>query len=440
MVTRKRIKISEQEISVVWQRLLGKELFTEEGERICVVYPGRINNGSGPDFRDAAILIDSNKLVKGDIEIHICASDWYSHGHHCDPEYNNVILHVVLWHDGKYLTSAENGKSVPIICLSKLLQYQARLMSYEQLPCFYLAGNRGRQVLKKLLQDVGEERFKQKARLFHSKLLEKEAGQVLFEGVMGALGYTKNKKPFEELAQRSPLCLLEDKLEGSLLLKEAMLLGMAGLLPSQRSRREFLHEKWVKKLEQTWHSFRQGEAMDESDWCLTHIYPNNSPVRRIIAQSYLLQRYQERGLLPNILELVAEAPLTAESRWLEDNLIVVGHGYWLEHFDFDNRARTKRSALLGQGKAAEIMVNVILPFAFSWWEATGKKELQRKALQIYINYPKLTENEITRHMARQLRIKDTSDFTACHQQGLIQLFKCYCCQAKCAECPLVSQC
>lgn len=439
MVTRKRIKFQEREITLAWQQLLGEELLTEGGERICVVYPGMVGNGSGPDFRKATILVNGSKLVKGDVEIHVNSSGWYRHGHHCDPGYNGVILHVVLWHDGRCCTFTENGKFIPIICLSKSLRYQAQLMPYQRLPCSYMERNGNGQVLRELLHSAGEERFKQKAKLFRSRLLREDARQVLFQSIMRALGYTKNKRPFEELARRSPLYLLEGELRGSLLLKEAWLLGMAGLLPSQRSHRQFLREEWVKELERAWHSFSEDKTMDESDWCLTQIYPNNSPVRRIVAQSHLLQRYHERGLLPSILEMVAEAPLSREAHWLEDGLMVGGDGYWLGRFDFALSAgNKKKSVLLGRSKAGEVVVNVILPFAFSWSKANEEKELSRKAVQIYADYPRLAENEITYHMARQLSIEDTSNFTACHQQGLIHLFKDYCCRVRCSECPLIN--
>lgn len=439
MITRNRIKVQEREISLVWERLLGTKLLTEEGRRIRVIYPGRINNGGGPDFRDAVISAGDEKLIRGDVEIHVHASDWHSHGHDCDPEYNNVILHVVLWNDNRYSTFTTDGRFVPLICLAKSLLYQPRLIPYRQLACSCSGENMARQDLNRLLNDIGVRRFKQRVEMFGRKLLKEEASQVLFEGIMIALGYTKNKRPFEELAQRSPLRLLKGELNESLVFKEAMLLGMAGLLPSQRMYGAFVCEEWVSELEQTWHSFGQDEAMPQSAWYLTHVYPNNSPVRRIIAQSHLLHRYRERGLLLNILELVAKASLTEQGSWLESGLMVAGDGYWLDHFDFDVRSRSRKSALLGRGKAGEIVINAILPFTFAWCEATGETELQRKALQLYVGHPRLPENELTRHMARQLRIKGTSGFTACQQQGLIHLFKDYCCQARCFECPLVNQ-
>ena len=59
---------------------------------------------------------------------------------------------------------------------------------------------------------------------------------------------------------------------------------------------------------------------------------------------------------------------------LENGLFVDGNGYWLDHFSFDVGAKTKNSALLGRGKAGEIITNAILPFAFSWGDMVGEPE------------------------------------------------------------------
>ena len=440
MFTRKRIKISEKLTALKWQQLLGRELITEGGERIKLIYPGRVNGDSGPDFRDAVIAIDESNLVKGDIEVHVKSSDWYNHSHHFDSKYNNVILHVVTKHDGNSITVAQNGKQVPVLCLPHELWYQAYLIPYYRLPCFQLTKRRDGQPLTDLLSIAGEERFRQKASFFRAVCQQEEAGQVLFQGMMRALGYSKNMKPFEELAHRVPLSFIEGmELRGSLVLKQVWLLGTAGLLPSQRLHGGLLKEREVQELEQIWQLIaKKAKTMSENNWNLWRIYPNNSPVRRIVAQSYLLQRYHETGLLRGILQLVEAAPLIAGYRWFEDSLIVFGSGYWQDHFDFDIGAKTRKSALLGHGKAAEIIINVILPFAFSWGEIANEAGLKEKAIELYLHYPKLAENELTCHMARQLFLEDTADFTACQQQGLIHIFRNHCREGKCSECPLLS--
>ena len=443
MITHNRIKLSEKQVALIWQQVVGKGLTATEGERIGVLYPGMTNGDKGPDFRDA-VIVNESQLMQGDVEVHTKSSDWYRHEHHCDAEYNNIILHVVMWHDCQSTTLLQSGKSVPVLCLAQALQYQAYLLPY-RLPCFQILNYMDKQTLAKLLNAAGEERFKRKAMHFQTELKQEEAGQVLFRGMMRALGYARNTKPFEELADRVPLNSIESR-EG-LVLKQALLLGTAGLLPSQRLLENFAAEKQVQQLEQIWRSAdKKLKTMNENDWNLSHIYPNNSPVRRIVALSYLLERYCEGSrpepvegrLLSRLLQLVKEAAPPKGHHVLENGLAVAGDDYWRNHFDFDVRSKTKISALLGNSKAGEIAVNVVLPFVFTRGELANEPELMKKAMELYHSYPKLAENEITRHMAKQLCLEQPSDFTACHQQGLIHIFRNYCREGRCSKCPLIS--
>jgi len=438
MITRNRIKFSEKQAALIWQQVVGRELTSSEDALVSVIYPGRTNGDSGPDFRDT-VIVNKSHLTKGDVEVHIKSSDWYSHEHHVDAAYNNVILHVVMWHDCSSATSLQSGKTVPVLCLAEALRYQAYLLPY-QLPCFQILDHMDRQALGKLLNAAGEARFEQKAMNFRAEILrfaqKEEAGQVLFRGMMRALGYAKNTKPFEYLADRVSLNRIES-IEG-VALKQALLLGTAGLLPSQRWQGEFAGEKEVQELEQLWQSAdKKVETMKEGDWNLSHIYPNNSPVRRIVALSYLLERYSEKKLLAGILQLVKEAPLPGGHCVLENGLTVTGDGYWRDHFDFDGRSKTKISAILGNSKAGEIVVNVVLPFAFSWGELTNETKLTENSIELYRNYHKLAENCITQHMKEQLCLEESFVFTACHQQGLIHVFRNYCREGRCGQCPLV---
>lgn len=443
MVTRNRITLPETQVALAWQQMVGKELATVEGERIAVLYPGMRNGDRGPDFRDA-VITNGHRLTQGDIEVHSKSSDWYRHRHHCDAGYNTVILHVVMHHDCDPTTLLQSGKTVPILCLAQALQYQAYLLPY-QLPCFRIMDRLDKQTLVRLLNIAGEHRFKQKAMHFLDEIVhlaqEEEAEQVLFRGMTRALGYAKNTEPFEELAHRLPISSI--KHTKGLVVKQALLLGTAGLLPSQRSMNNIASERQILELERTWRSAeREPRTMKENDWNLSHVYPNNSPVRRIIALSYLLERYSEGNrrlqgsLLSSLLQLAEEADPPRGHHLLDNSLVVVGDEYWRNHFDFDVRTRTKMSALLGNGKAGEIAVNVLLPFVFAWGRMAGKPESMKKAMELYNTYPKLAQNQITRHMAKQLCLEGTSGFTACHQQGLIHIFKNYCREGACSQCPL----
>ena len=106
----------ESLIVKIWQHLLsiGTELTTERGKPLKIIYPGRINDDRGADFRDA-VLATNRGLIKGDIEVHVKSSDWQAHRHHQDPAYNRVILHVVMWHNTKTATNLQNGKESHIL-------------------------------------------------------------------------------------------------------------------------------------------------------------------------------------------------------------------------------------------------------------------------------------------------------------------------------------
>ena len=435
MATRNRIKHSEKQARLIWQQALGTRLTSADNEQFKLVYPGRINGDNGPDFRDT-VIVSKSRLIKGDVEVHVRSSDWYSHKHHTDVEYNNVILHVVMWHDCNSATVLRSGRTVPVLCLAKALQHQAYLLP-RTLPCFPILDHMDTHTLERILDTAGEQRFMRKAKRFQAELKQKPAGQVLFRGIMRALGYAKNTKPFIELADRMPLASIEHK-EG-LSAKQALLLGTAGLLPSQIQQIEPSREREVQELEQIWCSMDSGvETMKESDWNLSHVYPNNSPVRRIVAQSYLLDRYDRGKLLAGITHLVRDTPPSGGHRLLQHGLTVDSDGYWRDHFDFGIRSRTKIAALLGHSKAGEIAVNVILPFAFFWGELTHEAQLSDHATHLYRSHPRLAENCLTQHMKKQLGLQESFDLTASHQQGLIHIFRNYCREGRCSECPLAA--
>ncbi len=436
MITRNRIGFSEKQAALIWRQLATKELLSTGHGPLEVVYPGRAAGGNGPDFRDA-VIAHKLHMAKGDVEVHVKSSHWYSHGHHADAAYNGVILHVVTWHDCDSATLLQSGQPVPVLCLARALRHQPYLLP-PQLPCFEILGRLDGQTLTRTLDAAGEERFREKARYFQDQVQREEPGQVLFRGMMRALGYARNTKPFEELADRVPLSALEAT-EG-LAVKQALLLGRAGLLPSQRRLGKSLRGREIQELEQIWRSEGRGiEAMKEDDWSFSHIYPNNSPVRRLVAQSYLLERHCAEKRLAGILRLVKEASLAAGHRVLEKGLTVTAGGYWQHHFDFGMRSKTKIPALLGNSKAREMIINVILPFAFCWEERTDQPKLGANIMKLYHNYPKLAENCLTRHMRNQFGLEERFVLNACHQQGLIHIFRNYCREGRCSQCHLGSQ-
>jgi len=441
--------VSEAQVTEVWQRwlLIGTRVVTEGGEPIEIIYPGRVNDDGGPDFRDA-VIATSGGLMKGDIEVHVKSSGWRAHRHHWNPAYNQVILHVVMWHNTKRATNLANGKEVPILALHKYIRTPIsqwpELLCWPttlSVPCFRVAQRLTAGTMAGWLERAGEERFLARAARFQTDLAEMEASQSLYQGIMGALGYSRNKLPFLELARRLPIQVLESVARGEISDEEclargqALLLGTAGLLPSQHSENRS-GGKWIDNLERLWASSGDTEVMSPSAWHLFKVRPNNSPIRRLLAVSYLILRYRDRGIFEELVNVVKEVPISRGYHGLEDALLVTASGYWGDHSDSGSRGSVGSLTLLGSGRAAEIIVNVLLPFTFAWSRFSSQPELERKALDLYRRYPRLAVNSVERHMTKQLGLSSGWVDSAQRQQGLIHIYKNLCTEGRCDDCSL----
>jgi hypothetical protein len=257
---------------------------------------------------------------------------------------------------------------------------------------------------------------------------------VLFAGLCKALGYSQNSQAFEKLASKLQLGSLEQFEKQAV--QQALLLGTAGLLPSQRSKQEqrFTPFEAIEELEQNWKTYGFISSMNENEWCFFRVRPANFPTRRIVALSYLLNKYRQSGITSSIINLFSKPLPEIHYRQLIKSLKIPGQGYWANHCDFDI-PMLKTPALIGDNKAMEILVNTVLPFAYAWSQTTGDLKLKYVLKDLYRNLPISVDNELTRYMKIQLGISDTS-LSACHQQGLLKIFKTYCRYRDCQSCPV----
>ncbi len=103
--------VTERHVQAIWYdaAMRPRRLRTRRGSEVSVVSPGEWNLGAGPDFRNAVLEIgpDRRRIV-GDVEIHLCPADWDLHGHGADPRYRNVIAHVT-WRGGPDPGSLPSG-------------------------------------------------------------------------------------------------------------------------------------------------------------------------------------------------------------------------------------------------------------------------------------------------------------------------------------------
>jgi hypothetical protein len=92
--------------------------------------------------------------------------------------------------------------------------------------------------------------------------------------------------------------------------------------------------------------------------------------------------------------------------------------------------------LIGQTRADDIAINVLLPFAAAWSKIKREPELAEKALALFGSYPAVESNTVERHMQRQFGLRSAQVNSAQRQQGLLHLYKKWCTQGRCRECGL----
>ncbi len=431
--------ITERQFREIWQlnEIVGRDLVAENGEIINIVYPGRPNDGQGADFRDAVIVTDG-KLSSGDVEFHLRSGDWRAHHHHLDSVYNRVVLHVVMHHNTKTGTVLQNGSKIPILVLGKhpgivqnSLPMQPNISDRRGVPCRHITKYITEEYVGELLDRAGEERFLEKSTRFYEEIIESGAGATLYRGIMVALGYSGNKDAFLELAGVLPLELLEMKKDCEIPDEEylfgiqTLLLGTAGFLTENNTGRLYaagLDNITVEKLVKAAKCINPEDIMPSKRWRLFRIRPCNSPVRRLMAMSYLLLRYRNRGLLERLLDLADSAPETAGHGEPEKGFIVT--------------LGDIRGTLLGKSRAEEITVNILLPFVFACGVFNEISQMSEKALKLFRDYPRLETNSLVKHMAGQLGLEKTTVNTVRRQQGLIHIYNSLCTRGRCEDCEL----
>ena len=171
-------------------------------------------------------------------------------------------------------------------------------------------------------------------------------------------------------------------------------------------------------------------------WQFFRVRPENGPPRRIAAAAALVERFLPSGLVDGLAGLLTAEPSPSPAEARAALLVTQKEGYWAQHVDFDKGWRFNPT-LLGSSRAADMVVNVVLPFFYSWAEERRDARLRDRCLDLYRSFPPLSQNSITREMERMLlpdEANKKSINTALRQQGLIGLYKKRCLGLLCEGC------
>ena len=486
--------IHERFLRHIWSRqyLEVSRLRTCDGRPLKVIEVGTLNFAGGPDFAEAKVKIGATTFV-GDVEIHRTIGDWFSHHHQNDPRYNRVVLHVVLEGSPRQVdTPSLSGRKIPVLILSDFLSepiqtiwqraiLDERARRSETIKCFNRNNVVPDVVLTSWLRKLATERLELKLRRFEERLkdlayerlmtvreLPKTYGepdvegfpeeippplrelsqqdlakrelweQILYEGLMEGLGYTKNQEPFLRLARSVTLKRLREfKLVQDEKKRETVLFAVAGLLPKIKSMRERDSKDYVRALIRAWNDLRSSiriQKLRASDWQFFPTRPGNFPPLRISAANILIGRLLNEDLFRKIIQTLKYVDDPKGLRTALTRLLSVqSNRYWMHHYDFDQPTR-KAMVALGVSRIDDILINTVVPVALLYARIFKEIQVRENTLRLYESFPSAGDNVLTRMMQNQLLHNKLPLNSASRQQGMIQLYKFYCSENRCGDC------
>jgi Protein of unknown function (DUF2851) len=483
------MKILEKFLYEIWkEKNFTSELQTADADKIEVIDTGIENKDlSGPDFLNARIKI-GNITFQGDVEIDSWHSDWKSHGHFLNKNYNKIILHVVLSKDRfQQFVYTREGRKVPSICLTdftresfkELIQnsiIKERKNRNFDLPCTGLNDVVTEDEKLKFLFELGTQRFKNKSNKLFNRLKEilylknmkvrepvvkydfgedfknlkysvKEFSdpqiwqQLIFELVFEALGYSKNKDIMLKLAKAVNIDFLskfDDDDEFSLIIESA-LFNVSGLIPQEINFPDEETSTYVRSLIEKWSVIKtqyDGISFGSEQWHFFKLRPQNFPTLRIAGGARLAEKIINGPLITKIIRLFENEnrfnKLTSE---LRNMIIIEADGFWKFHYVFDKESKEEMKYFIGLSRADEIIINVILPVMTLYFEIFSNDESARRAKKLYLQYNQKSSNQLVNQVGETLEINDHINQSV-YYQGAIEIFRNYCVKERCLECKI----
>lgn len=292
---------SEKRFSDLWERSLDlcPDVVDGDGNRYEVVFPGVRNQGAGPDFRGAVLRRDG-RTFGGDVELHLEQSGWRAHGHHSDPAYNGVVLQVVL----RLARNSDHFTGPPTATATFPDEPAALPLSTD--------------ISRADLEELGVRRFLAKSAGFRLELDTRVSpDQVMYQGMMEAMGYARNRKPFLALSRAAPLSVFSSIKDEPRHTAEFGVFAVLATAGNVLDRVPFPERGQIRRV-----AARLGARprLSARDWSMFRVRPSADPVNRMRAMAFILaaglgeslsaRMYVvfERGGSNSLVRAVSDAP------------------------------------------------------------------------------------------------------------------------------------
>jgi len=378
---------------------------------------GEWNQNSGPDFSMAKIKIGSVTWV-GNIEMHVKSSDWLQHQHSGNPEFENLILHVVFHHDVEIPEFIE--RKIPTLELKNyidenLLWKYAALQEKENfIPCenifspSFVPFQFAEETLLKKLDDKSE------IYSLHLKQNKNDYEALLFQQLSYAFGLKINAEIFQNLACSIDFNTLR-KIGKSHFSLEALLFGLCGWLSRPTDE---MTEKWSQEFQFLKSKFSLPQVNSHPKFSKLH--PQNFPTLRLsqLANLYsseqnLFSTFIHSGELNEVFKILKK---------------VKASSYWDHHFVFGKSAEKKYPKFLSDSFIHILLYNCILPIRYFFMK-NHDEDAAENILKQYETLPPEKNSIITKW--KKLGI----DFeNGLQTQAFLYHYKNFCKNKKCLTC------
>lgn len=413
--------MKEDFLHYLWQykKFDSSNLMTVDGEKLSIITFGDYLQNAGSDFFNAQIKIDDQKWA-GNIEIHSKSSDWYVHHHEDDPNYDNVILHVVWEHDTPVFR--KNNSEIPVLQLKDftssdiIQQYTSLAAPKTWIYCENQLPTINQFLLENWQERLYFERLTRKNQ-FINQLLDETQNDweaVLFCLLAKNFGLNANGETFLKIAKAIPFSILRKE---SYEVKniESLFFGIANLLPTDGQ------EEYTKDLKQRFqylmHKYQFEKVVVEPVQFFKH-RPDNFPTIRL-AQLAMLY-HKEQNLFSKVISINSIEEL------YEVFKISISE-YWQYHYHFD-KVSAKKKHSFSKSFIDLLVINTIVPIRFAYAKSQGN-EISETVLHL-LKEVTAEKNSILDSFSK-FGIKAKNAFES---QSLLELKNQYCSLKKCLQC------
>lgn len=388
-----------------------------DGNPLEILDFGKWNFDSGPDFLLGKIKT-KGLVLAGNIELHVKSSDWIFHRHSGNPEFENLILHVV------YLNDADipefKNKNIPTLELKSYIdktllgKYESMSAENQFIPCETIFD--AEKIPVNFWEEALLKKLDEKSAEIESdlKLNKNNYEAVLFQNLAYAFGLKVNAAIFKQLAQSLGFTTV-NKIRQNVTQLEALFFGMSDWLNNPEDEQTAL---WKREFDFVNAKFDLPTIRFNPKF--SKLRPPNFPTIRL---SQLASLYH---LNQNLFSQLIAAKKTEDIYNIFKD--VKASEYFNTRFNFGKESSVIGEKFITKDFVDLVMMNAVLPIKYTYHK-NSDENISEEILNFYQDIAPEKNTVIYNWKSLQVPSKN-----ALQTQGMLYHYKNYCLPKKCLDC------